>query len=31
MPPEAIIGVAVFAGLFTLWTIAPSIIRKRSK
>ena len=31
MPAEAIVGVAAFAGLFTLWTIAPTIIRKRGK
>ena len=31
MPAEAIIGVVAFAGLLTLWTIAPTIIRKRGK
>ena len=31
MPAEAIVGVAAFAGLFTLWTIVPSFIRKRGK
>ena len=31
MPAEAIVGVAAFAGLLTLWTIVPSLIRKRGK
>ena len=31
MPAEAIVGVAAFAGLFTLWTIVPSFIRRRGK